>query len=308
MQETEQSRGGLAAKLEDIRKQLADRRAAADQAAEQVSALRMEQGEVDVRIETLIARASDEMQLNIVEQYGTYEHDENRDWDAVEADIQTLRGKIERLGNINLDAIVEQEQLEQRKAFLDEQMADVTASRDQLNDLIRRINRESREMFTKTFQTIRRNFQDLFRKLFGGGRADVYLVDEEDVLESDIEIVARPPGKELRSISLLSGGEKAMTAIALLFSIFRTRPSPFCLLDEVDAALDEANNERFNHLVEEFVGSSQFLIITHSKRTMSMADVLYGVTMHEPGVSSRVSVRFEDVGHKLAHEPATAGA
>ena len=308
VQEVEQSREGLAAKLEEIRKQLGDRRAAAEQAGEQVSSLRMEQGEVDVRIENLIARASDEMQLNLVEQYGTYEHDEQRDWDAVEAEIRELRGKIERLGNVNLDAIVEQEQLEQRKAFLDEQLADVTSSRDQLNDLIRRINRESREMFTKTFEAIRQNFQELFRRLFGGGRADVYLLDEEDVLESGIEIVARPPGKELRSISLLSGGEKAMTAVALLFSIFRTRPSPFCLLDEVDAALDEANNERFNHLVEEFVGASQFLIITHSKRTMNMADVLYGVTMHQPGVSSRVSVRFEDVGRRLDHEPVPAGA
>ena len=133
-------------------------------------------------------------------------------------------------------------------------------------------------------------------------------MDENDVLESGIEIVARPPGKELRSLTLLSGGEKAMTAVALLFSIFRTRPSPFCVLDEVDAALDEANNERFNLLVQEFVGQSQFLVISHSKRTMSMGRVLYGVTMQEPGVSTRIAVRFEDAGHKLQHEPVPAGA
>ncbi|RPI59939.1 MAG: chromosome segregation protein SMC, partial [Planctomycetaceae bacterium] len=169
------------------------------------------------------------------------------------------------------------------------------SSQDQLNELIRRINKESREMFLTTFEAIRTNFQELFRKLFGGGKADIILANPDDVLESDIEIVARPPGKELRSLTLLSGGEKTMTALGLLFSIFRSRPSPFCLLDEVDAALDEANNQRFGMLVSEFVSESQFIVISHSKRTMSMAKVLYGVTMQEPGVSKRISVRFEEV-------------
>ena len=178
-------------------------------------------------------------------------------------------------------------------------MGDVKASHNQLNELIRKINRESRQMFVETFEKIRGNFRELFRKLFGGGRADIFHVDEEDVLESGIEIVAQPPGKELRSLLLLSGGEKTMTALALLFSIFKSRPSPFCVLDDVDAALDEANNERFNCLVREFVSQSQIVIISHAKRTMSMANVLYGVTMQEPGVSKRISVRFEDVGKKL---------
>ncbi len=135
----------------------------------------------------------------------------------------------------------------------------------------------------------------MFRKLFGGGKADLVLDPScEDVLEAGIDIYVRPPGKELQNISLLSGGEKALTAIALLLSVFKTRPSPFLLLDEVDAALDEANNERFNRLVTEFLELSQFIVITHSKRTMQIADTLYGVTMQEPGVSRRVSVRFED--------------
>jgi len=238
--------------------------------------------------------------------YENYEHDEQRDWSAVEAEIAELRGKIERLGNVNLDAIGEQEELEKRHEFLQGQLADVADSQRQLEDLIRRINKDSREMFLTSFQAIRENFQQLFRKLFGGGKADVILLDEEDVLESGIEIVARPPGKELRNLSLLSGGEKTMTALSLLFSMFRAKPSPFCLLDEVDAALDEANTERFGNLLREFVSDSQFVVITHAKRTMSMANVLYGVTMQEPGVSKRISVRFEEVDQHL-EEPEAVG-
>jgi len=252
-----------------------------------------------VRIENLITRASDEMNMDLTARFASYRHDETRDWAAVETEIKDLRGKIERLGNINLDAIAEQEELQQRQAFLAEQLADIESSRNQLNDLIRRINRESRQLFEETFTAVRENFQQLFRKLFGGGRADILLTNPEDVLESGIEIVARPPGKELRSLSLLSGGEKTLTALALLFSVFRARPSPFCLLDEVDAALDETNTERFSRLLREFSDTSQFIIISHAKRTMSMAGVLYGVTMQEPGVSRRISVRFEDVGHKI---------
>ncbi|MHC4772042.1 MAG: hypothetical protein ACYS8S_00405 [Planctomycetota bacterium] len=162
-----------------------------------------------------------------------------------------------------------------------------------MEQLITRINKESREKFEVTFEQIRDNFQQLFRKLFGGGKADILLENPEDILESGIEIVARPPGKETRTISLLSGGEKTMTAIALLFSVFKSKPSPFCVLDEVDAALDEANNERFNLIVQDFQKQSQFVIITHSKRTMSIADVLYGITMQTQGVSKKISVQFE---------------
>ena len=146
----------------------------------------------------------------------------------------------------------------------------------------------------RTFAAIRAHFQELFRKLFGGGMADVVLEDDSDVLESGIEVIARPPGKELRSISLMSGGEKTLTAVALLLAIFRSKPSPFCILDEVDAALDEANIGRFTAVLREFLDRSQFIIVTHSKKTMATADVLYGVTMQESGVSRPVAVRFED--------------
>jgi chromosome segregation protein len=215
---------------------------------------------------------------------------------------------VERLGNVNLDAIAEQEELEKRREFLSGQLADVTTSQDQLQELIRRLNRDSREMFLASFQAVRGHFQELFRKLFGGGRADLLLLDDQDVLESPIEIVARPPGKELRSLSLLSGGEKTMTALALLFSIFRTRPSPFCLLDEVDAALDEANTERFDRLLHEFVTGTQFVVISHAKRTISSANVLYGITMAEPGVSQRISVRFQEARRTAAQQLQAAEA
>ncbi len=163
-----------------------------------------------------------------------------------------------------------------------------------MQEIIARINADSRRLFTETFTAVRGHFQELFRKLFGGGMADVVLEDDADVLESGIEIVARPPGKELRSISLMSGGEKTLTAVALLLAVFRSKPSPFCILDEVDAALDEANIGRFTDVLREFLDRSQFILITHSKRTMACADVLYGVTMAESGVSRRMAVRFED--------------
>jgi len=302
----DQSRKGLAERLQEIRDQLAAQRTDRQQLAEQVNSLRVELGEADVRLENLVTRAGDEMSMDLLELFKTYQHDEARDWDAVAAEIEQLRGKIDRLGNINLDAIAEQEDLEQRRGFLVGQLGDVQSSRDRLNELIRRINKTSVQMFTETFATVRENFQQLFRKLFGGGRADVLLTDPQDVLESGIEIVAKPPGKELRTLSLLSGGEKTMTGLALLFSIFRSRPSPFCLLDEVDAALDEANTDRFSRLLEEFNQQSQFVVITHAKRTMAIAGVLYGVTMQEPGVSKRISVRFAEVDRTLESQPGPA--
>ena len=295
----EQTRSSLAERLEQIRQELAQSRSSHDEISEKVSAWRVEIAQADAHVENLIARARDEMNMDLLQGFSSYKHDEQRDWDAVEREINELRGKIERLGNVNLDAIGEQEQLEKRREFLAAQLGDVKDSRKQLNELIRRINKESRDKFMETFESVRVNFQELFRKLFGGGCADVILTNPDDVLESGIDILARPPGKELRSLSLLSGGEKTMTALALMFSMFKHRPSPFCLLDEVDAALDEANIERFSRLVREFIDHSQFIVISHAKRTMSMANVLYGVTMQEPGVSRRISVRFEDVGQRL---------
>jgi chromosome segregation protein len=258
--------------------------------------------EVRVRREDLVTRIRDELSVDLEAQHEGYEPEEE-DWPAVEARIEELRGKIDRLGHVNLDAITEQSDLEERVAFLSGQLEDLRSSERQLQTLIEKLNEESEQRFTETFRAIQGHFSALFKKLFGGGRAELSLMDPNDVLECGIEIMARPPGKELQSISLLSGGEKTLTAIALLLAVMRNRPSPFVLLDEVDAALDEANNIRFNHVVQEFVKDSQFIIITHAKRTMSIADVLYGITMQEAGVSKRVSVRFEE---DRRSEPAVA--
>ena len=211
-----------------------------------------------------------------------------------EKEIEELKKKLSRLGSVNLDALQELQELELRASTLQAQFDDLTAAKKSLEDIIGRINVDSRRLFSETLETVRGHFQELFRKLFGGGQADIVLEDETDVLESGIEIIARPPGKELRSISLMSGGEKTMTAVALLLAIFRSKPSPFCILDEVDAALDEANVGRLAAVLREFLDRSQFILITHSKRTMAAADVLYGITMQESGISKRVAVRFED--------------
>jgi chromosome segregation protein len=213
---------------------------------------------------------------------------------AVNEEIAELRRKLGRLGNVNLQALDELTELENRARTLHAQFDDLTAAKRSLEEIIAKINQDSRRLFQETFTTIRTHFQELFRKLFGGGMADIVIEDDNDILESGIEIIARPPGKELRSISLMSGGEKTLTAVALLLAIFRSKPSPFCILDEVDAALDEANIGRYTAVIREFLDLSQFIIVTHSKKTMAAADVLYGITMQESGISKQVSVRFED--------------
>jgi chromosome segregation protein len=226
----------------------------------------------------------------------------------IEGEIEKLRRKIAAMGNVNLDALRELDELEGRFEVLSRQRDDLVHSKEDLEEIICKLNADSRRLFSDTLETIRGHFQELFRKLFGGGRADIVLEDEGDILESGIDIVARPPGKEPRRLSLLSGGEKTLTAVALLLAIFRSRPSPFCVLDEVDAALDEANIDRFIEVIREFLAWTQFIVVTHSKRTMTCAGVLYGVTMQESGVSKRVAVRFEDVREDGSFKSAQAGA
>jgi len=222
------------------------------------------------------------------------ENAELGDTESVNAEIAQLKEKIRKLGNVSLESLQELQEIETRARDLQSQHDDLSSAQGSLMEIIAKINADSRKLFSEVYELIRHHFQELFRKLFGGGMADIVLENPEDVLESGIEIVARPPGKELRSISLLSGGEKTLTAVALLLAIFRSKPSPFCLLDEVDAALDEANTTRLATVLREFLDSSQFIIITHKKRTMAMADVLYGITMQESGVSKQVAIRFED--------------
>ncbi len=249
--------------------------------------------EIEVRKESLVARVREELSLDLAELYVSYQPAE-QDWETIKSEIEELRGRIARLGHVNLDAIAELEELSPRYENLISQRDDLLASVSRLERLIAELDEESRKRFLGCFNEVRENFHDLFRKLFGGGKADIILEEPENPLECGIEIIARPPGKEPRSISLLSGGEKTMAAVALLFAVFKRKPSPFAILDEVDAALDESNIDRFNNMLNEFLAQSQFVLITHNKRTMQCAEVLYGVTMEEPGVSKRVSVRFED--------------
>jgi len=214
----------------------------------------------------------------------------------LDEEVNRLRRKLKSMGSVNTDSLKEIEELETKFQHFHAQLMDLTEAKETLEDIIKKVNAESKRIFVESFEAIRKEFRELFRKLFGGGDGDVILEDPEDVLDCGIDIVARPPGKELRSISLLSGGEKTLTAVALLLAIFKSRPSPFCILDEVDAALDDANVERYASVVRDFRDTTQFIIISHRKRTMVVADVIYGVTMEQSGVSKRMSVRFEDVG------------
>jgi chromosome segregation protein len=220
--------------------------------------------------------------------------------------IADLTQHLDNMGPVNLDAVQEYDELEQRYQFLETQNNDLTTARRELLDVIARINSTTQTLFAQTFAQVRSNFREMFSELFGGGRADLSLMDESDPLNCGIEITAKPPGKQLQSVSLLSGGERTMTAVALLFAIYMVRPSPFCVLDEMDAALDETNINRFIRVLERFVAQSQFIIITHNKRTIAKADVIYGVTMEERGISKLVGMRLSERPENYA-EPAANG-
>ena len=215
--------------------------------------------------------------------------------------IWDLTERLDNMGPVNLDAVQEYDELEERHRFLETQNNDLTAARRELLELIARINATTQKLFAETFTQVRQIFREMFTELFGGGRADLSLMDENDPLNCGIEISAKPPGKQLQTISLLSGGERTMTAVALLFAIYMVRPSPFCVLDEMDAPLDESNINRFIRVLDRFVAQSQFVIITHNKRTIAKADVLYGVTMEERGVSKLVGMKM------LPRQPAAPG-
>jgi chromosome segregation protein len=211
---------------------------------------------------------------------------------TAEEAIGTLRAKIDRLGPVNMMAIEQFDELESRHAFLTTERKDLVDSIAQTSEAIKRIDETTRQRFAEAFTAINRNFQETFSTLFGGGRAGLTLLDENDPLESGIEIIAQPPGKRLQSVQLLSGGEKALTAIALMFALFKFKPSPFCLLDEIDAPLDDANIGRFVEMLRSMLRHTQFILITHNRKTMEIADRLYGVTMEEPGVSKLISVQL----------------
>lgn len=220
--------------------------------------------------------------------------------ESMKHEIERLRRRCESFGSVNLVAIEEYEQMKDRFEFLTKQQSDLLEAKSQLMSTITKINRSTRQMFMDSFTKVSEEFRIYFRMLFGGGEAQLILLDPENVLESGIDIIAKPPGKKLQNISLLSGGEKSLTAIALIFGVFKVNPSPFCVLDEIDAALDESNVGRFSFLLKDFSKIAQFIVITHNKKTISSADVMYGITMPETGMSKIVSVKFADQKQKEA--------
>ena len=272
-------------------------------------------GEGKVRLEGLSQRILDDYQLVLAEAFTNYQRPENLDWPKLRKDLADTEKELTALGPVNLAAIDELAEVEARAEFLDKQFTDLNHAQQKLGEIIEQINDISRKLFQTTYREVRKNFQELFRKLFGGGKADLVLEQPEmitetlpngevvtrkapplDILEAGLEIVAQPPGKNPKIITQLSGGEKALTAIALLFAVYQTKPSPFCILDEVDAPLDESNVDVYCNMLREFVKDSQFIVITHKKRTMQRVDAIYGITQNEPGVSTKISVKFEEIG------------
>jgi len=278
---------------------LSGKREAQETLREQRSQIEIQHAEARMRRQNQIDRTTAEWSITLEDLMNTPEPE----WEGgkpaegeppYEQAITELRTKIEAMGPVNLVAIEEYQELEERHAFLTSQQQDLVSAKNQLTEMIKKINLTTAELFSETFARINQNFQLMFKRLFNGGSAKLVMVAEEDVLESGIDIIARPPGKRLQSVSLLSGGERTMTAVALLFSIYMIKPSPFCLLDELDAALDESNIGRFTKVLADFLQQSQFIVITHNRRTIATADTIYGVTMQETGVSRVVSMKFAE--------------
>jgi len=250
---------------------------------------------LDVGLENRLQTLQTEYVMTYERAASLYEPVENVD--HAKEEVQALKHAIEHLGTVNLGAIEEYDRLTARHEFLTEQQTDLLEAKNTLYEVIREMDAEMTERFSSVFTEIQSSFTKVFKQLFGGGHADLSLTDPNDLLETGIDIVARPPGKKLKTLGLLSGGERALTAIALLFAILRVRPVPFCILDEVDAALDDANVERFGQYLHSFSEETQFVVITHRNGTREEADALYGVTMQESGVSRLVSVRLEETAH-----------
>ncbi|MBU1147411.1 MAG: chromosome segregation protein SMC, partial [Candidatus Omnitrophica bacterium] len=270
------------------------------QSEKEINNLRSSVHEIDLKraetnygLENLTQRIKDvyKLDLNEVEIIENWQDIER---DALRSEVEEKREKLDSMGTVNLVAIEEHTELQDRFAFLTHQRDDLLKAKDSLLKAIAKINKTTKDLFMETFKSIQVEFRNFFKMLFGGGDGELMLLDENNVLESGIEIVARPPGKRLQNVSLLSGGEKALTAISLIFAIFKVKPSPFCVLDEIDAPLDESNVDRFSRSLDMFTNTSQFIVITHNKKTIDKADVMYGITMQQSGISKVVSVKFSD--------------
>jgi chromosome segregation protein len=279
---------------------LKELRARFDALREELQSHEMALREKELALEHLLGGVADKFRgLHLPHAVGDY-HMRAAPDEVSRSRIDELVRLIERMGSVNLDAMREHEESQQRFQFYTTQKADLERALSDLTRAIQQMNRESRRLFQETFEAVNARFREIFPRMFRGGRAELRLTDPEDLLETGIDIVAQPPGKKLSSIELMSGGEKALTAVSLIFAIFQTKPSPFCILDEVDAPLDDANVARYSEMVRSMTDRSQFILITHSKRTMQFADVLYGVTMAEPGVSKIVSVKMNETQSQRA--------
>ncbi|MDH5493198.1 MAG: chromosome segregation protein SMC, partial [Myxococcales bacterium] len=287
--------------------QLKQLRSRVEEASAEMSALSLRERELSLAIEHLLEQIHERHQLDLRRVIGDY-HDRILPDAAVRGRIDELLRLIQRMGEINLMAIEEYEENSTRYETLRAQKEDLEEALIKLDRAIRQMNRESRRLFRDAFLAVNERFKLVFPQLFSGGKAELKLTEPDDLLESGIEIIAQPPGKRLGSLELMSGGEKALTAVALIFSIFQYKPSPFCLLDEVDAPLDEANVGRFAAAIRQMTDRSQFIVITHSKRTMEHADVLYGVTMEQPGVSKTVSVELRGEAKQASDDGSAAAA
>ena len=216
-------------------------------------------------------------------------------YDKLNRMINGIKKEIDRLGVVNLGSIEEYEEVKERFDFMTKQVEDLNKAKNDLLKIIKDMEANMKVKFLESFETIKKNFNEVFQILFNGGKAELLIEDEKDILNSGIEIKAQPPGKKFQSLSLLSGGERSLTAVALLFSILEIKPAPFCILDEIDAALDESNIDRYTNYLTKFSNETQFIMITHRKRTMEIADMIYGVTMEEEGSSKTISIELSDI-------------
>lgn len=243
-------------------------------------------------INEIYHNAYENLSVNLKEYENSEKYNTGRESSAIRESLSDIKNNMMSLGQVNMAAMQECESLKERYDLLMTQLDDLQKGKEDLVTIINELNGKSQEMFEKTYVEIRKNFQMIFSKLFNGGKADILLTNPENLLETGIDVEVQPPGQTRKSITLLSGGQRTMTAIALMFATFMVKPSPFCLLDEIDAALDEANVTRFIGLVQDFKDQSQFVMITHNKKTMSAANVMYGVTQETMGVSKIVSAKF----------------
>ncbi|AET60339.1 chromosome segregation protein SMC [Paenibacillus terrae HPL-003] len=292
------ARSSLSKKLEVAENETKEQRIQLKSVEEQLRQTEIGVNRLDVELENVLKKLSDDYELSYELAKQRYPIPE--DIEGTQAEVQRLKRGISALGEVNLGAIEEYQRVHERYTFLDEQKSDLVEAKTTLYQVIREMDDEMSKRFKTTFDAIRREFGTVFSKLFGGGRADLVLIDPERMLETGIDIVAQPPGKKLQNLQLLSGGERALTAMALLFAILHVKPVPFCVLDEVEAALDEANVVRFAQYLREFSEQTQFIVVTHRKGTMEEADVLYGVTMEEGGVSKLVSVKLDNDEAEIA--------